>query len=154
MDSSSRCERPYEVTSLPAAPPTASLDDEAPKLQVKSFEPLSTLVIKKVGGGHSDRCLCSQEQRQDEAPPPLPPPSLTIDIMEENSEEEQNVFPGADFLSVADVVQVTAPPPPPHPTHLVSVFSVRLQLHLLDIKRTAANSTLKELLLMIFNHNY
>ncbi|XP_030574371.1 protein TALPID3 [Archocentrus centrarchus] len=80
MDSSSRCDR--EVTSPPAAPPTASVDDGAPELQ---------------------------EQHLDEAPPPLPPPSHTINIMEGNGgEEEHNVFPGADFLSVVDVVQQEA----------------------------------------------
>lgn len=37
------------------------------------------------------------------------PPSHTVDIIERKSEEEEdeeNVFPGTDFLSVADVVQV------------------------------------------------
>ncbi len=39
----------------------------------------------------------------DEAPPPPP-----VDIMERKTEEEKNedVFPGTDFLCVADVIQV------------------------------------------------
>ncbi|XP_039905727.1 protein TALPID3 isoform X2 [Simochromis diagramma] len=74
----SRCEHPQEVTSALAAPPTASVGDEAP-----------------------DQQLLEAEQ----APPR--PPSHTIDIIEGNEEEveEDDFFPGTDFLSVVDVVQ-------------------------------------------------
>ncbi|XP_035767860.1 protein TALPID3 isoform X4 [Neolamprologus brichardi] len=73
----SRCEHPQEVTSALAAPPTASVGDEAP-----------------------DQLLEAEQ-----APPPPRPPSHTIDIIEGNEEEEDDFFPGTDFLSVVDVVQ-------------------------------------------------
>ncbi|XP_033498518.2 protein TALPID3 isoform X2 [Epinephelus lanceolatus] len=89
IDSSSRCltERRQEVTSPPAALPESSMvavDEGAPELQ-------------------------SQEEQQDagEVPPPPPPPP-PADIIEKKSEEEENeedVFPGTDFLSVADIAQ-------------------------------------------------
>ncbi|XP_044022437.1 protein TALPID3 isoform X2 [Siniperca chuatsi] len=86
MDSS-RClaERQQEVTSPPTAPPTSSVvavDDAASELQ-------------------------SQEAEQLDAGE-APPPSRTGEIIERKSEEEEDeesVFPGTDFLSVADVVQ-------------------------------------------------
>ncbi|XP_063353181.1 protein TALPID3 isoform X3 [Pelmatolapia mariae] len=76
----SRCEHPQEVTSALAAPPTASVGDEAPD---------------------------QQHLEAEEAPPPPRPPSHMIDIIEGNEEEveEDDVFPGTDFLSVIDVVQ-------------------------------------------------
>ncbi|CAI5695034.1 unnamed protein product [Oreochromis niloticus] len=76
----SRCEHPQEVTSALAAPPAASVGDEAPD---------------------------QQHLEAEEAPPPPRPPSHTIDIIEGNEEEaeEDDVFPGTDFLSVVDVVQ-------------------------------------------------
>ncbi|XP_049917868.1 protein TALPID3 isoform X6 [Epinephelus moara] len=92
IDSSSRCltERQQEVTSPPAALPESSMvavDEGAPELQ-------------------------SQEEQQDasEVPPspPPPPPPPPADIIEKKSEEEENeedVFPGTDFLSVADIAQ-------------------------------------------------
>lgn len=57
--------------------------------------------------------VCSQQHLEaEEAPPPPRPPSHTIDIIEGNEEEveEDDVFPGTDFLSVVDVVQVSPPP--------------------------------------------
>uniref|UniRef100_UPI0037E9B0AC protein TALPID3 n=1 Tax=Semicossyphus pulcher TaxID=241346 RepID=UPI0037E9B0AC len=84
MDSSSRCQSDLqqEVTSPPSAPPTSSvvaMKEEAPVLQSVGAEQLDA----------------------DEAPPP------SVDIIQRKSEEEdeENVFPGADFLSVADVTQ-------------------------------------------------
>ncbi|XP_008275355.1 protein TALPID3 [Stegastes partitus] len=84
--------RPPTVTSPPAPPPKAAVvtaDDGSPEQQQK------------------------QQLDADEAPPPPLPPSHTINIIErksdeeeeEEEEEEENVFPGTDFLSVADVVQ-------------------------------------------------
>ncbi|XP_073340428.1 protein TALPID3 isoform X3 [Pagrus major] len=84
MDLSSRCltEHQQEVTSPPTAPPTptvVAVDDGASELQ-------------------------SQEQ-QDEGEAP-PPPSVDItETKSEEEEEEVNIFPGTDFLSVADIVQ-------------------------------------------------
>ncbi|XP_074484717.1 protein TALPID3-like isoform X2 [Sebastes fasciatus] len=82
MDSSSRClaERQQEVTSPPTTPPTSgavAVDDR------------------------------QQEEEQLDAPPPPPPPP-PVDIIQRKSEEEEDeedVFPGTDFLSVADVIQ-------------------------------------------------
>lgn len=60
------------------------------------------------GGQRSRVVLFSQKEEQldaDEAPP-LP----RVDIIKrknEEEEDEESVFPGADFLSVADSVQVT-----------------------------------------------
>ncbi|KAM6968590.1 LOW QUALITY PROTEIN: protein TALPID3 [Tautogolabrus adspersus] len=82
MDSSSRCPsgRQQDVTSPAMAPPTSSVvavDDKTPELQERS-----SLVQVKL----------------------LPPP--TVDVMERRSEEEEeSIFPGTDFLSVADVIQ-------------------------------------------------
>ncbi|XP_068593312.1 protein TALPID3 isoform X3 [Cebidichthys violaceus] len=83
MDSSSsRClaERQQEVTSPPAAPPTCS--------------------VVAVDNGESE----SQEVEQLDAlpPPPLLPP---VDIIESKSDEEEDVFPGTEFLLVADIIQ-------------------------------------------------
>ncbi|XP_026164190.1 protein TALPID3 isoform X2 [Mastacembelus armatus] len=77
-------EHQQEVTSPPVAPPTASvfaMDDGAP-------EPLPQEV---------------EQQNTGEAPP-----SHAVHILETKSEEEEdgdNIFPGTDFLSVADVIQ-------------------------------------------------
>ncbi|XP_023150358.2 protein TALPID3 isoform X3 [Amphiprion ocellaris] len=80
--------RPRTVTSSPPAPPpeaaVVAIDDGSPEQQ-------------------------KQQLDEDEAPPP----SNTVDIIERKSEEEEeeeekeeeNVFPGSDFLSVADVIQ-------------------------------------------------
>lgn len=61
----------------------------------------------------SDRCVCvcSQQLLEAEQAPPRPP-SHTIDIIEGNEEEveEDDFFPGTDFLSVVDVVQVSPSP--------------------------------------------
>ncbi|XP_041810325.1 protein TALPID3 isoform X2 [Chelmon rostratus] len=84
MDSS-RCltEHQQEVTSPPAAPPTSSMvamDDGAELLSHK------------------------EEQLDADEAPPLP----RVDIIKrknEEEEDEESVFPGADFLSVADSVQ-------------------------------------------------
>lgn len=58
-------------------------------------------------------CVCSQQLLEaEQAPPPPRPPSHTIAIIEGNEEEveEDDVFPGTDFLSVVDVVQVSPSP--------------------------------------------
>lgn len=58
-------------------------------------------------------CVCSQQLLEaEQAPPPPRPPSHTIDIIEGNEEEveEDDFFPGTDFLSVVDVVQVSPSP--------------------------------------------
>lgn len=51
--------------------------------------------------------MCRQELKADEAQSPPLPPTNTVDILErksgEDEQEEENVFPGSDFLSVADV---------------------------------------------------
>lgn len=44
---------------------------------------------------------------QHDAPEALPPHLDIIKTKSEDEEDEDNVFPGTDFLSVADVVQVT-----------------------------------------------
>lgn len=44
---------------------------------------------------------------QHNAPEALPPDLDIIKTKSEDEEDEDNVFPGTDFLSVADVVQVT-----------------------------------------------
>ncbi|XP_069573199.1 protein TALPID3 [Brachyistius frenatus] len=86
MNSSSRCGRPWKVTSPPATPSTAgdvAADSEAPEQQKEQLD-------------------------AEETPPPLTS-SHTVNIIERTSEEEEdkeeNVFPGTDFLFVADVVQ-------------------------------------------------
>lgn len=55
--------------------------------------------------------MCSQQLLEAEQAPPRAP-SLTIDIIEGNEEEveEDDFFPGTDFLSVVDVVQVSPSP--------------------------------------------
>ncbi|XP_051253889.1 protein TALPID3 isoform X1 [Dicentrarchus labrax] len=85
MDSSSRCltERQQEVTSPLTAPPISSVvavDDEASELQSQEAQQL--------GAG--------------EAPPPA---ADIIERKHEEEEDEENVFPGTDFLSVADIIQ-------------------------------------------------
>ncbi|XP_074547454.1 protein TALPID3 isoform X2 [Halichoeres trimaculatus] len=83
MDSSSKCATGHqqEVTSQPTAPGVAAL--RSPELQSQEME----------------------QQDTGETPPP------SIAILERKSEEEgeqeeeENVFPGTDFLSVADVMQ-------------------------------------------------
>ncbi|GLD68913.1 protein TALPID3-like isoform X1 [Lates japonicus] len=87
MDSSSRClaERQQEVTSPPTpvsrtSSEAAAVVDRAPERQRE----------EQVDAG--------------EAPPP-PPSHRVIEVKSEEDEGEENVFPGADFLSVADVVQ-------------------------------------------------
>lgn len=56
-------------------------------------------------------CVCSQQLLEAEQAPPRTP-SHTIDIIEGNEEEveEDDFFPGTDFLSVVDVVQVSPSP--------------------------------------------
>lgn len=45
----------------------------------------------------------------DEASPPLVPPAPpVIEVETDAGRDEENIFPGADSLSVADVVQVNA----------------------------------------------
>lgn len=90
--------------------------------------------------------LCWQKVEQLDAGEAPRPPSHTVDIIERKSEEEEdeeNVFPGTDFLSVADVVQVHLHLP-------LLLFLVYLwmnwfqwvapQLHLLDKQKTTLTS--------------
>ncbi|XP_065822319.1 protein TALPID3 isoform X1 [Labrus bergylta] len=87
MDSSSRCPsgRQQDVTSPAMAPPThcgqllpLTVNNKTPELQSQGAE--------QPGAG--------------EAPPPH------VDVIERRSEEEEeSIFPGTDFLSVADVIQ-------------------------------------------------
>ncbi|KAM7403956.1 hypothetical protein PAMA_004392 [Pampus argenteus] len=89
MESSSRCppgERQQEMTSHPTPPPTASvvaMDSKTPELH-------------------------SQEEEQLDRREAPPPSSHTVEITERKSEEEddeEDIFPGTNFLSVAEVVQ-------------------------------------------------
>ncbi|KAG8013025.1 Protein TALPID3 [Nibea albiflora] len=97
MDSS-RCvpERQQEVTSPPTAPPTSSvvaMDHELQsplRSEVRSQRSLTGEFVSKV------------EQLGSGEAKPLPPDEI---IAMKNGEEE-NIFPGTDFLSVADVQQV------------------------------------------------
>nr|XP_046268461.1 protein TALPID3 isoform X2 [Scatophagus argus] len=82
-----RClaERQQEVTCPPTARPTSSVVAVDYKRQSQEADQLNA----------------------GEAPPP-PPPHPHVDVIERKSEEEEdeeNIFPGTDFLSVADVVQ-------------------------------------------------
>ena len=54
--------------------------------------------------------LCSQRAEQLNAgeAPPLAPSHVVIETKSEEEEDEENAFPGADFLSVADVLQVSS----------------------------------------------
>lgn len=87
INSSSRCQQ--EVTSLHPAPPTGSM---AATDYEQEAEPVE----------------------DGEAPPPVssPPPSNHLHVMEMKGEEEEeeNVFPGTDFVSVVDVAEVEVPP--------------------------------------------
>ncbi|KAJ4918576.1 hypothetical protein JOQ06_029610 [Pogonophryne albipinna] len=90
MDSSSRCvlESQQEVTSPPRAPPReVAVGDGVPELQVE--EPPSTAEAPPLPPSTAEA-------------PPLPPPAETS----EEEEEEEDIFPGTHFLSVADVVQL------------------------------------------------
>ncbi|XP_070697779.1 protein TALPID3 [Pempheris klunzingeri] len=87
MDSSPRrlTDRQQEVTSPPSAPPMLG-------------------VVAVDNGASEPQSQKAEQLHAGEAPPPLPP----VDIMETESEEEEgkeDVFPGADFLSVADIIQ-------------------------------------------------
>ncbi|XP_029983078.1 protein TALPID3 isoform X2 [Sphaeramia orbicularis] len=80
INSSFRCQQ--EVTSVPLAPPTVSM--VAPDYEQEA-EPV-----------------------EDSEAPPLvssPPPSNHLYVMETKGEEEENVFPGTDFVSVVDVIE-------------------------------------------------
>ncbi|KAG7232319.1 hypothetical protein INR49_009021 [Caranx melampygus] len=90
--SSLRClpEHRQEVTSPPAPPPPTTSSEEV------------------VVGGASEHHKQREEQLdEDEAPPPPPPPASHIitETKSEDGEEEENTFPGTNFLSAADVVQ-------------------------------------------------
>ncbi|XP_040916683.1 protein TALPID3 isoform X2 [Toxotes jaculatrix] len=83
---SSRCptERQQEVPSLPTPTSTfgaAAVADGAPEPQPQ------------------------REEHLDAGEDPPPPPRPSNAVIETKSEDEENVFPGTDFLSVADVVQ-------------------------------------------------
>ncbi|KAM9356091.1 protein TALPID3-like isoform 2-T2 [Pholidichthys leucotaenia] len=103
---SSRCERVQEVTSPATPPPIVSLAVGTPEHH--------------------------QQSHAEEAPPP---PSSIINIVQakgEEPEEEENIFPGMDFLSVADVqemsgmgegvVELHGGPSPPPATYQGPVF--------------------------------
>lgn len=97
MDSS-RCvpERQQEVTSPPTAPPTS--------IVVAMDHELQSPVRSEVRGQRSlTGGFVSKVEQLDSGEAPPPPPD---DIIEMKSGEEENLFPGTDFLSVADV-QVT-----------------------------------------------
>ncbi|XP_018530313.2 protein TALPID3 isoform X3 [Lates calcarifer] len=86
MDSSSRClaERQQEVTSPPTpvsrtSSEAAAVVDRAPERQ--------------------------REEQVDAGEAPPPPSHMVIEVKSEEDEGEENVFPGADFLSVANVIQ-------------------------------------------------
>ncbi|KAM7376584.1 hypothetical protein PAMP_006308 [Pampus punctatissimus] len=89
MESTSRCppsERQQEMTLHPAAPPTASvvaMNSETPELHSQEEEQLD----------------------RGEAPPPSSHTVEFTDRKSEEEEDEEDVFPGTNFLSVTEVVQ-------------------------------------------------
>ncbi|XP_029349334.1 protein TALPID3 isoform X2 [Echeneis naucrates] len=76
-----RTERQQEVSSPPASPPTSGV----------------------VGGAIEQQSQREEQLDEDEAP--LPPSHIIIGMKSDEEEDEENVFPGTHFLSVADVIQ-------------------------------------------------
>ncbi|XP_069391310.1 protein TALPID3 isoform X2 [Paralichthys olivaceus] len=89
VDSSSRCvtQHHQEMTSPPTPPPTVTV----------------AAVV-----GAPERQSQREEQLNAGEAPPLPPSHAVIETKSEEEEDEENTFPGADFLSVADVLQVSS----------------------------------------------
>ncbi|XP_034432920.1 protein TALPID3 [Hippoglossus hippoglossus] len=89
VDSSSRCvtQHQQEMTS-PPTPPT-------------------TFTVAAVVGAPEQQPQREEQLNAGEAPP-LAPSHIVIETESEEEEDEENAFPGADFLSVADVLQVSS----------------------------------------------
>ncbi|XP_047197649.1 protein TALPID3 isoform X2 [Hippoglossus stenolepis] len=89
VDSSSRCvtQHQQEMTS-PPTPPT-------------------TFTVAAVVGAPEQQPQREEQLNAGEAPP-LAPSHVVIETESEEEEDEENAFPGADFLSVADVLQVSS----------------------------------------------
>ncbi|XP_062252904.1 protein TALPID3 [Platichthys flesus] len=108
MNSSSRCvtQHAQEMTS-PPTPPT-------------------TFTVAAAVGAPEQQSQREEQLNAGEAPP-LAPSQVVIETKSEEEEEEENAFPGADFLSVADVLQVSSAAPQEEEESVVGEEAVELE---------------------------